>query len=98
MKCKRTKNKYIQQGIRDIFVGFPEDSSGWFFYVPGARKTYISLNADFDENLISPLSMPDLRFQGALKMRGISSHIFNTQTLTEVTGPPTGENKSFLKN
>ena len=29
---KRIKNKYIQQGIRGIFVGFPEDSSGWLFY------------------------------------------------------------------
>ena len=25
---KRTKNKYLQQGIRGIFVGFPDDLSG----------------------------------------------------------------------
>ena len=92
---KRTKNKYVQQGIRGIFVGFPEDSSGWLFYVPSARKIYISLDSVFDENFTSPLSMPDLPFQGALKMRGSFSHIFNTETLTEVTGPPTGENESF---
>ena len=63
---KRIKNKYIQQGTRGIFVGFPEDSSGWFFYVPSARNiyiyTYISLDAIFDENFISPLNMPDLPF------------------------------------
>ena len=35
---KRIENKYIQQGIRGIFVGFPEDLSGWLFYVPSARK------------------------------------------------------------
>ena len=51
---KRIKNKYIQQGIRGIFVGFPEDSSGWLFYVPSTRKTYISLNIIFDKNFTSP--------------------------------------------
>ena len=51
---KRIKNKYVQQGIRGIFVGFPEDSSGWLFYVPSARKTYISLDAVFDENSHHP--------------------------------------------
>ena len=85
----------LQQGIRGIFVGFPEDSSGWLFYVPSARKTYISLDAVFDENFTSPLSISDLPFQGYLKMRGSSSHIFITETLTEVTGPPTVENESF---
>ena len=57
---KRIKNKYIQQGIRGIFVGFPEDSSGWFFYVPDSKRTYISLDAVFDENFTSPLSMPEI--------------------------------------
>ena len=28
-------------------------------------------------------------------MRGSSPHIFNTETLTEMTGPPTGNNESF---
>ena len=73
---KRFKNKYRQQGIRGIFVGFPEDSSGWFFYVPDTKRTYISLDAVFDENFTSPLSMPELPFQGALKIRGT---IFLTQ-------------------
>ena len=56
---KRIKNKCIQQGIRGIFVDFPEDTSGCLFYVPSIRKTYISLDAVFDENFTSPLSMPD---------------------------------------
>ena len=87
------KNKYVQQGIRGLFVDFPEDSSGWSFYVPSARKTNISLDAVFDENFTSPLSMPNLPLQGALKMRGNSTHIFNTDTLTKVTGPPIVENE-----
>ena len=89
------KNKYIQQGIRGIFVGFPEDSSDWLFYVPDSKRTYISLDAVFDENFTSPLSMPELPFQGALKIRGTSNHIPNTETLTETTGPPSGENESY---
>ena len=27
-----------------MFVGFPEDSSGWLFYVPDTKRTYISLD------------------------------------------------------
>ena len=89
------KNKYIQQCTRGIFVGFSEDSSGWLFYVPNARKTYILLDAIFDKNFTSSLSMPDLPFQGALKVKSINMQIPNTETLTEITGPPTGENEIY---
>ena len=71
---KRIENKYTQQGIRGIFVGFPEDSSGWLFYVPNRRKAYISLHEFFDENFTSPPSMPDLPFQGALKLISRNMH------------------------
>ena len=67
-------------------------------YVPNATKTYISLDAIFDENFTSPLSMPDLPFQGALILRIINMQITNTETLTEVTGPPIGENDTYLKD
>ena len=39
--------------------------------------------------------MPDLPFQGALRVRGTNMHIPNTDTLTEVKGPPTGESKTY---
>ena len=42
-----------------IFVGLPDDSAGWLFYVLEARSTYISLDAVFDEDFTSPISMPD---------------------------------------
>ena len=48
--------------MRGIFVGFPDDSAGWLFYVPSTKKTYISLDAVVDENFTSPLCMPDLPF------------------------------------
>ena len=73
---KSIRNKYIQQGIWGIFIGFPEDSSGWLFYVPGARKIHISLDVVFDENFISPLIILDLSFQAALKNeRKLDSHL-----------------------
>ena len=53
------------------------------------------MDAIFDENFTSPLCMPDLPFQGALKLRGINTPILNTDTITEVTGPPIGENNKF---
>ena len=92
---KRIKNKYIQQGIRGIFVGFPDDSAGWLFYVPDMKRTYISLDAVFDENFTSPLSMSELHFQGALRIRGTINHIPNTETLIETTGPPSRETESY---
>ena len=92
---KRTKNKYVQQGIRAIFVGFPDDSSGWLFYVPSIKKTYVSIDAVFDESFTSPLSMPDLPFQGALRLRGTVTPMLNTDTITETTGAPSGENERF---
>ena len=56
------KNKYTQQGVRGIFVEIPDDSAGCLFYVPDARQTYVSLDAIFDEDFTSPLSMQDLPF------------------------------------
>ena len=35
-------NKYNQQGMRGIFVGIPDDASGWLFYVPSEKKLYLS--------------------------------------------------------
>ena len=66
-----------------------------FFYVPDTKRTYISLDAVFDENFTSPLSMAELPFQGALKIRGTSNYIPNTETLIETTGSPPGENESY---
>ena len=60
-----------------------------------SKRTYISLDAVFDENFTSPLSMPELPFQGALRIRGTSNHIPNTETLIETTGPPSGEIESY---
>ena len=49
-KGTRIKNKHLQQGMRGIFVGLPDDLAGWLFYVPSTKRTYISLDATFDEN------------------------------------------------
>ena len=95
---KRIKNKYIQQGLRGIFVGLPDDSSGWLFYVPSMKKTYISLDAVFDEDFTSPLSMPDLPYQGALKIRNTQTYTLDTDALNETTGPPTGIEEEFPSN
>ena len=47
------------------------------------------------KKITSPLSMPELPFQGALKIRGTSNHIPNTETLIETTGPPSREIESY---
>ena len=42
--------------------------------------------------------MLDLPFQGALKIRSTNMQIPNTDTLTELTGLPTGENDLYSKD
>ena len=65
--------------------------------MPEARRTYISLDAVFDEDFTSPISMPDLPFQGAIRLRDIKVHtnLNNSEVITEETGPIYGENESF---
>ena len=46
-KGKRTKDKFSQQCIRGIFVGLLDDSGVWLFYVPDAKRTFISMDAFF---------------------------------------------------
>ena len=92
---KRVKNKYTQQGMRGIFVGLPDDSAGWLFYVPSARRSYISLDAIFDESFTSPIALPDLPYQGAIRLRNISIQSPNQEILTEHTGEPNGDDEIF---
>ena len=87
-KGKRTKDKFSQQGIRGIFVGLPDDSAGWLFYVPDAKRTFISLDAIFDEDFTSPLSTPDLPFTGAIRLRDIKSNHSDNDVVAEHTGEP----------
>ena len=91
------KNKYTQQEIRGIFVGIPDDSAGWLFYVPDARKTYISLDTIFDEYFTSPLSIPGLPCQGALKLRSIkaSNNYEELENIIEYTDMSHGKEESF---
>ena len=49
-KGKRTKDKFSRQGIRGIFVGLPDDSAGWLFYIPDAKRTFISMDVVFDKS------------------------------------------------
>ena len=72
--------------MQGFFVGIPDDSAGWLFYVPTTRKTYISLDASFDENFTSPLALPSLPFEGALKLGGSSTTRNNEDEVIEMTG------------
>ena len=39
--------------------------------------------------------MPELPFQGALRIRGTNTYIPNNEILTEITAPPTGETEIY---
>ena len=42
--------------------------------------------------------MPELPFQGALKIRDINTYIPNTDVLIETTGPPNGQPELYPDN
>ena len=67
-------SKFTQRGLREIFVGIPDGSVDWLFYVPDAKKTYISMEAAFDEDSASPMVLPNLIFYGTLRLRDTSVH------------------------
>ena len=67
-------------------------------FVPQVKKTYISLDATFDEEFTSPLSMPDLPYQGALRIRNTELGRSNTELLNEKTGGPQGTESVFPEN
>lgn len=78
-----------------IFVGFPDDSAGWIFYVPSVKRSYTSLDATFDESFTSPLALPDLPYQGAIRLQHFPNHSPNQETLTKHTCELLGENETF---
>ena len=65
--------------MRGIFVGIPDDAAGWLFYVPIARRTYISMDAIFDESFTSPLALLDLPYQGDDKIEGCDKSNFKSR-------------------
>ena len=61
-------------------------SAGWLFYVPDAKRTFVSMDAVFDEDFTSALSTPDLPFTGAIRLRNITSNYDDNNIVTEHTG------------
>ena len=53
------------------------------------------MDAVFDEGFTSPLSLPDLPFQGAVRLRDVRNPIINGDIIPEVTGSPSGVEEQF---
>ena len=65
-----TKPKQIQRAIRGIFVGFPENSTGWLMYSASCSpKLTVSVDVYFDERFNSALSFDSKPFAGAVPIR-----------------------------
>ena len=70
--------------MQGIFIGIPDDSSGWIFYVPSTKKIY--MDATFDKRFTSRLVLSDLHFDGALKLRRFINVRESDNVETEATG------------
>ena len=66
-----------------------------FSMFPSAKRSYISLDAIFDESFTSPLVLLDLPYQGAIRLRDTGRHILNQDTPHEHTGAPKGQEETF---
>ena len=53
------------------------------------------MDAIFDESFTSPLVLPDLPYQGAIRLRDVTNQIPNQDVLMEYTSDPTGKAESF---
>ena len=78
------------------FCGIPDDTSGCLFYVPSTKCSYMSLDVVFDESFTSSLVLPDLPYQGVIKLRGTGGHFSNQDTHFEHTVAPIGQEETFL--
>ena len=53
------------------------------------------MDAVFDEAFTSPLVLPDLPYQGAIRLRNVSTQIPNQDLMIEYTDAPSGESETF---
>ncbi|GAA5980434.1 hypothetical protein JCM11641_003392 [Rhodosporidiobolus odoratus] len=44
-------NKLQDRGVKARFIGYPEDSKGWYFWVPSQRKIVVAWSARFVEDV-----------------------------------------------
>ena len=73
-------------------------SAGCLFYNSDSKKTYKSIYAAFDEQFTSPLYLPDLPCQGAIRLQNIKSYRPISDPIIEHTGDPTGDNEYYPNN
>ena len=81
--------------MTEVEKGLASHSSNRLFYIPDARRTFVSLDAVFDEDFTSPLSTTDLPFTGTIRLRGIKSNYGDNNVVTEHTGEPIGHIQTF---
>ena len=87
----------IKHRVRGIFVGLPDDSAGLLFYVPDAKRTFVSRDTIFDEDFTSPLYISDILFTGAIRLRDIKLKHQDQDIITEHTGKAAGDIQTYEK-
>ena len=53
------------------------------------------MDAVFDEQFTSPLYLPDLPYQGAIRLRNVKACCLNSEPIIEYTGEPSGNNEHY---
>ena len=57
----------------EIFVQIPDNATDWLVYDTTTKRIFISMDSVFDEYFTSPLVIPNLPYQGAIKLRGVAT-------------------------
>ncbi|GAA5982200.1 hypothetical protein JCM11641_006222 [Rhodosporidiobolus odoratus] len=50
-ECSNGPNKLQDRGVKARFIGYPEHSKGWYFWVPSQRKIVVAWSARFVEDV-----------------------------------------------
>lgn len=69
---KNQKDKWdLQEGKRGIFIGFPDQQSGWLVYSPhdGGKDVAVTKDAVFDESFITTIAMRPMDVKVTLPIR-----------------------------
>ena len=65
-----------EQGIRGVHVGLPQNSAGWFVYIPSTGRVLVSKDVVFDEDFISTVSYTQTRVPGGILTQPPSNPAF----------------------
>jgi len=65
----KTNQKGMQQGVRGVHIGYPENQAGYKIFVPSTRQIVVSADVIFDEEFRSAVGLTNRIFHNSIYLR-----------------------------